>query len=63
MDGLVWRESHDRGGPEMISVQIDDEGWAKFPELEEYAEDHGITLSEAIERLVNAGLSHPARSS
>ena len=46
----------------MIDVKIDDEGWGRFPELEKYAEVHGITLSEAIERLVNSGLSHESRS-
>jgi hypothetical protein len=41
----------------MINVKIDNEGWDRFPELEAYAEDNGISLSEAIEQLVNAALS------
>ena len=46
----------------MINVKIDDEGWARFPELAKFADVHGITLAEAIERLVNSGLSHAQRS-
>lgn len=42
----------------MIEVRIDDEGWDRFPELEAYAEKNGVTLAEAIEHLVNAGLSY-----
>lgn len=42
----------------MINVAIDDEGWARWPEVQKYADERGITLSEAIEILVNSGLSN-----
>lgn len=42
----------------MINVSIDDEGWVRWPEVERFADNRGITLSEAIEILVNSGLSH-----
>jgi len=42
----------------VFTVEIDDQGWDRWPEVQEYAEEHGITLAEAIERLVNSGLSH-----
>jgi hypothetical protein len=33
-------------------------GWSRVVEVSTYADAHGLTPAEAIEALVNAGLSH-----
>lgn len=35
------------------------EGWSRLREVLEYAEQQGVSLEDAVERLVNHGLSHP----
>jgi hypothetical protein len=44
-------------GP-LAGVTVPTRGWARWPEVEEYARVHGISLQAAIMRLVNSGLSH-----
>lgn len=39
-------------------IEIDTEGWSRWPEVMLFADRMGITDAEAIERLVNKGLSH-----
>lgn len=39
-------------------VRVDASGWARFPEVVEYADAAGITVAQAIRVLVNSGLSH-----
>ena len=38
---------------------VDVEGWSRLREVLEYAERQGVSLEDAVERLVNHGLSHP----
>lgn len=46
---------------EKLFVEID-AGWARLPEVDAYAEAHGMTRGEAIVDLANAGLSNDPRS-
>lgn len=39
-------------------MEIDVSSWSRIVEVVEYAERRGIKLDEAIEQLVNTGLSH-----
>lgn len=43
-------------------MEIDVANWSRIVEVVNYAEGHGIDLAEAIERLVNQGLSHDDKS-
>jgi len=46
----------------MLTVQLDTEGWARWPEVVKYALVRGLTNEEAIIELVNSGLSHEEES-
>lgn len=35
------------------------EGWSRLREVLEYADRQGVSLEDAVQRLVNHGLSHP----
>ena len=45
-----------------LEVTIDVGDWARFPEVLNYAQSHGITAAEAIIDLTNEGLSHQPRT-
>jgi hypothetical protein len=40
---------------------FDADNWARFPEVVNYATAKGISVPEAIVRLVNSGLSHESK--
>ncbi|BCP36391.1 hypothetical protein MINTMi198_17610 [Mycobacterium intracellulare M.i.198] len=42
-------------------MEINIENWSRFTEVSNYATVHQVTVAEAIERLVNSGLSHEPR--
>ena len=50
-------ERHD-GPSQPAIVTVDTGDWARFPEVVNYATAKGISVPEAIVRLVNSGLSH-----
>lgn len=41
------------------SINIDVMRWKKLAEVYDYAAKHAIPLEQAVEALVNRGLSHP----
>ena len=41
------------------STMVGIEGWSRLREVLEYAERQSVSLEDAVERLVNHGLSHP----
>lgn len=46
----------------MQFVVIDRDSWARWPEVQHYAEYHEISAAQAVIQLANAGLSHEPRS-
>jgi hypothetical protein len=40
---------------------FDADNWRRLPEVVNYAAAHGISVPDAIVRLVNAGLSHESK--
>ena len=42
----------------MLTLEFDTEGWARWPEVVQYALVRGLTNEEAIVQLVNQGLSY-----
>lgn len=64
VDARLWPEEKPAGpkpppGREpMVSMQLDVTAWGRWPEVREYARRYDITVSEAIRRLTNSGLSH-----
>ena len=46
----------------MLTLHFDVEGWARWPEVVQYALVRGLTNEEAIIELVNSGLSHEEES-
>jgi hypothetical protein len=51
-----FRLDDEAGG--VVKIRTDVEGWPRFAELQRYADDKGLTVTEAIMALVNSGLSH-----
>lgn len=46
-----------------VSIFIEvDANWARLPEVDNYAQQRGITRGEAVVELANEGLSHQPRS-
>lgn len=54
--GAAWLNRRLEHG--MNPIEIDTTGWRRWPEVQDYADEHDITVAEAIMRLVNSGLSH-----
>jgi hypothetical protein len=41
-----------------VAVLIDTEDWTRWAEVERFAYYNGLTIEQALRRLVNSGLSH-----
>jgi hypothetical protein len=63
-NGFYWTETDVRAKERNVLCDLFEQvittRWKRLPEVYLYAERRGITVAEAIEKLVNEGLSHIA---